>query len=118
MSDLDKSLNYSQIGYKVGVPQSTAQSVIKRYHAQATIEDAKRSGWPSKIMGNIKLWVERTIQEYTCNSLNEITERIRGSEIGRTTINKVTKQLGFELHIPWKILSQYFYQDSLQILVM
>ena len=46
--------------------------------------------------------MEKTVQDNPHASLNKIIERIQDLDIGRTTVNKVTKELGFQLRIPQK----------------
>src|SRR5205807_7979757 len=50
----------------------------------------------------VKQQVERTVQENPRASLNEMTKSLQNLDIGCTTVNKVTKQLGFQLRIPRK----------------
>ena len=102
LADLETRKSYSQIARELGIPRSTVQSVVKRYRARGHIGDASRSGRPSKITEDIKLRVEKSVQDNPHASLNEITESIQDLDIGRTTVNKVTKQLGFQLRIPRK----------------
>ena len=68
-----------------------------------SIGDAEQLlGRPSKITPEIKHRVEQAVQDNPRASLNEITESIQNLDIGRTTVNKVTKLLGFQLRIPRK----------------
>ena len=102
LADLETWKSYSQIARELGIPRSTVQSVVKQYRARGHIGDARRSGQPSRITKDIKLRVEKTVQDNLRASLNEITESIQDLDISRTTVNKATKQLGFQLRIPQK----------------
>jgi len=100
LSDLGKS--YEQIARDLGVAPSTVRGVVKRYRARGHVQEAGRSGRPSKITPDILQQVENAVQENPRASLDEIVEGLQDLEIGRTTVNKVTKQLGFQLRIPRK----------------
>ena len=100
MSNLGKS--FEQITQDLGVAPSTVRGVVKRYRAPGHVHEAGRSGRPSKITPHILQQVEESVQNNPQASLNEIAEGLKDLEICRTTVNTVTKQLGFQLRIPQK----------------
>lgn len=100
LSDLGKS--YEQIAQDLGVAPSTVRGVVKRYRARGHVHDAGRSGRPSKVTPHILQQVGDTVQANPRASLDEIADSLKDLNIGRTTVNKVTKQLGFQLRIPRK----------------
>ena len=97
LSDLGKS--YKQIARDLSVASSTVRGVVKRYWARGHVHEAGRSGRPSKVTSHILQQVEDRVQKNPWAFLDEIAEGLKDWNIGRTTINKVTKQLGFQLRI-------------------
>jgi len=84
------------------VPVATVQGVVKQYRMWGNVQDASRSGRPSKQTAEHKHQVEATIEENPWASLREITENLRDLNIGQTTVSKVARDLGFKLRVPRK----------------
>jgi len=100
LSDLGKS--YEQIARDLDIPPSTIRGVVKRYRKRGHVREAPRAGRPSKITAHVLQQVDKAVEENPRASLDEITKRLKDLEVGRTTVNKITKRLGFRLRIPRK----------------
>ncbi|RPB00643.1 hypothetical protein L873DRAFT_758350 [Choiromyces venosus 120613-1] len=104
----DIGWGYRKIAQHMGMPVSTVQGVVKRYRERGSISvhDAPRSGRPTKISSIVQQQVESLVEENQKASLSEITEEFRdlglNVQVGRSTIDKVIKNLGFKLKISQK----------------
>ena len=102
----DVGWGYRKIAQHMGMPVSTVAGVVKRYRKRGstTVHDASRSGRPTKISSLVRQQVESQVEENPRASLSEITEGLQsvGLEIGRSTVDKVSKGLGFKLKVPRK----------------
>ena len=102
----DVGWGYRKITQHMGMPVSTVAGVVKRYRERgsASVHDAPRSGRRTKISSFVQHQVESLVEENPRASLSEITEGLQsvGLDIGRSTVDKVTKGLGFKLKVPRK----------------
>jgi len=100
----DLGWGYKRISKKTGVPVPTLQGILQRYRMYGRLDDAHRSGCPTLLSEANLQAIERAVENDPRASLNDLTERLHclGLRVGRTTINKATKQLGFKLRIPRK----------------
>ena len=80
------------------------QGIVQRYRIYGRIDDASRSGRPTLLSNTNLKAIERVVENAPRTSLNELTEQLHGLKlkIGRTTVDKAIKQLGFKLQIPCK----------------
>ena len=94
------------IAAHTGMPVSIVAGVVKRYRERGSISvhDAPRSGHPTKISSFVQHQVESLVEENPRASLSEITEELQslGLDIGQSTVDKLTKGLGFKLKVPRK----------------
>jgi len=68
------------------------------------VDDAPRSGRPKKITSPLQQQVEDIVLANPHASLSEITDNLHNLQIdiGRSTVDTVTKELGFKLRVPCK----------------
>ena len=97
---------YKKIAKYKNMPVSTVQGIVKRYRVRGSpgIQDAARSGRPTKQTTKLKQHIEAKIEENPWASLREITESLKdlNLNIGRTTVGKMARNLGFKLRVPRK----------------
>ena len=95
---------YKRIAEKTSIPTSTIRDIIKEFNTCGSTQDAPRSGRPLKVTEDISPAVESIADENRWSSLQELTEKLYTLDIkiGRLSVNKTVKQLGFELRIPRK----------------
>jgi len=100
----DLGLPAEQIARKRGLAPSTVRGVIKRYSERGTVDDAPRSGRPKKITSPLQQQLEDIVLANPHASLSEITDNLHNLQIdiGRSTVDTVTKELGFKLRVPRK----------------
>ena len=102
----DVGRGYRKIAQHMGMPVSTVAGVVKRYRkgGSTSAHDAPGSSCPTKISSLVRQQVESQVEENTPASLSEITEGLQrvGFEIGQSTVDKVSKRLGFKLKISRK----------------
>src|SRR5437879_10791212 len=100
----DLGWRYEQISKKTGVPITTVQGIVQRYRIYGQIDDAPRSGRSTLLSPANLQAIEHVVENEPQASLKDLTERLQGLKlkVGRTTVDKATKQLRFKLRIPRK----------------
>ena len=96
--------SYKRIAEKTNIPASTVRDIIKRFKTRGSTQDAPRSGLPPKITEVVSQAVESIADENRWSSLQELTKKLHNLDIkiGRSSVNRTFKRLGFELRIPRK----------------
>jgi transposase len=99
----DYGLGYKRIAKQIGINPSTVRNVVKRYKKRGHVLDTPRTGRPSKITKEVRSLVNSVTLDNPRASLNQLTKLVRPDlDIGRSTVDKVIKELGFKLIVPRK----------------
>ena len=95
---------YKRIAEKTSIPTSTVRDIIKRFNTRGSTQDAPRSGRPLKVTKDVSQAIESIADENPWSSLQDLTKKLHTLDIkiGRSSVNRTVKQLGFELRIPRK----------------
>ncbi|RPA91937.1 hypothetical protein L873DRAFT_1818558 [Choiromyces venosus 120613-1] len=70
----DFGWGYNQISMKTGVPVSTVQGIVKRYHTYGQIEDAPQSGRYTLLSQDNLEAIEQAIENNPRSFVNELTK--------------------------------------------
>lgn len=99
----DYGLGYKRIAKQIGINPSTVRNVVKIYKKRGHVLDAPRTGRPSKITKEVRSLVNSITLDNPRPSFNQLTRLVRPDlDVGRSTVNKVIKELGFKLIVPRK----------------